>query len=52
MHPIGVDIQRVSKKDDILPLATPVVGVSGKVYNELPIPAGTFTIISTIGHNL
>ena len=52
VHPPAVDIRRVSEKDDVVPLATPVVGVSGKVYNELLIPAGTIANISTIGHNL
>ena len=52
VHPPAVDIRRVSEKDDVVPPATPVIGISGKVYNELLIPAGTIANISTIGHNL
>lgn len=43
---------RVPKKDDVLPLSKPVVGISGKVYNELYVPAGTSVTISTVGYNL
>ena len=47
-----IEIQREPKKDDILPLSEPIVGVSGKVYKELHVPAGTPTFISTTGYNL
>ena len=52
VHPVAIEIPRVPKKDDVLPLSKPLVGVSGKVYNELPVPAGTATFISTVGYNL
>ena len=52
MHPVVNDMARVATKDDILPLAKPIVGVSGKVYNEIPVPAGTTTVVSIIGYNL
>ena len=52
VHPIVIDLRRVAMKDDFLPLAKPVVGVSGKVYDELPVPAGTVTTISLMGYNL
>jgi hypothetical protein len=52
MYPVGVAVRRVAKKDNILPLAKPIVGVSGKVYNELFVPAGTATYSSTVGYNL
>jgi len=42
----------VPGKDDVVPLSKPVVGISGKVYNELPVPAGTQMFISTVGYNL
>jgi len=51
-HPAVLDIQREPTKDDVLPLSKPIVGVSGKVYRELPVPAGTFMYISTAGYNL
>ena len=47
-----VEVPRVAEKDDVLPLSKPIVGVSGKVYTELPIAAGTFLAISTVGYNL
>ena len=52
VHPIASEIPRVPKKDMILPLATPIVGISGKIYKELPIPAGTFLSVSILGYNL
>jgi hypothetical protein len=42
----------VAQKNDVLPLSKPVVGISGKVYKELPIPAGTPMFASTVGHSL
>lgn len=52
LYPTGIELIRVPNKDDILPLSKPIVGVSGKVYKELPIPAGTGVMISTIGYNM
>ena len=52
MYPIAVAIRRVAKKNNILPLAKPIVGISGKVYNELLVPAGTATYVSTLGYHL
>jgi hypothetical protein len=43
---------RVPKEDFFVPLAAPIVGISGRVYKELPIPAGTFINISILGYNL
>jgi len=50
--PPASDIPRVTTKDDILPLSKPIVGVSGKVYNEVPVPAGTLVFLSIIGYGL
>jgi hypothetical protein len=36
-----IEVWLTPKEDDVLPLSKPVVGLSGKVYKELPIPAGT-----------
>jgi len=52
VHPIGIEITRTATKDDVLPLTKPVVGISGKVYKELPVSAGTPVFISTVGYNL
>ena len=43
---------RTPIQDDILPLTKPIVGTSGKVYTELPIPKGTVIAISMFGYNL
>jgi len=51
-HPIAIEVARMPIEDDILPLTKPVVGTSGKVYTELPIPKGTPITISAIGYNL
>jgi len=39
-------------EDDVLPLTKPVVGTSGKVYTELPVPKGTPVTVSVIGYHL
>jgi len=52
VYPIVTQIPRVATEDNVLPLTKPIVGVSGKVYTNLPVPAGTHTFISTIGYNL
>jgi len=52
VHPVAIEIFREAAKDDVLPLTKPIVGISGKVHNELPIPAGTPVYISTVGYNL
>jgi len=52
MHPIAIDIpMRVSRTDDVLPLKKPITGLSGKVYKELPLPAGTPIVVSIFGYN-
>ena len=52
IHPIAVEITRAPMEDDVLPLTKPIVGTSGKVYNELPVPKGTRVDISTAGYHL
>ena len=52
VNPAGFEVRRAAKKDDVLPLSKPIVGVSGKVYNELFVPAGTMAFVSTIGYNM
>jgi len=52
LHPVGIEIIRAATKDDILPLTKPVMGISGNVHKELPVPAGTYVSISTVGYNL
>lgn len=52
IHPVIIDVARVASDDDIMPLSTPIVGASGKVYNKLAIPRGTVVVVSPFGHNL
>ena len=52
VYPALLEVQRMPNKDDVLPLSKPIVGISGKVYKELSIPAGTLISISTVGYNL
>ena len=52
IHPIIIEVVRAPIEDDVLPLTKPIVGTSGKVYTELPIPKGTPVGISTIGYNM
>jgi len=52
IHPVVVEVVRAPTQDDILPLTKPIVGTSGRVYTELPIPKGTPVTISTAGYNL
>ena len=52
VHPISVEVSRTPIQDDIMPLSKPVVGSSGKVYAELPVPKGTPISISMLGYNL
>ena len=42
----------MATKYDFLPLAKPIVGVSGKVYDQLPVPVGTTTAVSLMGYNM
>lgn len=52
MHPIAADIpMRISRAADCLPLTKPIIGLSGRLYHELPIPAGTSIVISAFGYN-
>jgi len=52
IHPAVLDMQRVAVGDNVLPLTKPIVGVSGKVYKELPVPTGTLVFLSIAGYNL
>ena len=51
IDPVAVEIVREPIEDDVLPLTKPIVGTSGRVYAELPIPKGTPITISMIGYN-
>jgi len=52
IHSPVSEIARVTSHDDIIPLSKAVVGVSGKVYNELAVSKGTPVTVSLFGYNL
>ena len=52
IHPAVLEMARVPIQDDVLPLTKPIVGTSGRVYTELPVPKGTNVTISVAGYNL
>ena len=52
VYPSASELLRTPQKDVVLPLSKPIVGVSGKVHEELHIPAGTVIAISPLGYNL
>lgn len=52
VHPPVIDILRITSDHDVIPLSKPVVGNSGKEYNELAVPKGTVVGISPYGYNL
>ena len=39
-------------EDDLLPLSKPIVGTSGRVYADLPVPKGTMVTLSAFGYNM
>ena len=52
IHPAVLETVRVPMQDDVLPLSKPIVGTSGRVYTELPVPKGTHITVSATGYNL
>ena len=51
VHTSITDIIRQASEDNMLPLSTPIIGTSGKVYRELHVPKGTLVHVSTFGYN-
>ena len=49
-HPLVYNIWRVARKDDVVPLSVPVVGVDGKTMHEIPISAGQAVIVSVCAY--
>ena len=52
IHPIIVEVMREPIEDDLLPLSKPIVGTSGRVYTDLPVPKGTMVTLSAFGYNM
>ena len=51
MHPIITYLPRVATKDDVLPLAYPVVTTTGETLSEIPIRKGQIVYTSLIAYN-
>jgi len=52
VHPIIIEVMREPIEDDLLPLSKPIVGTSGRVYAQLPVPKGTMVTLSAFGYNM
>jgi len=51
-HAPVIEIERVAREDQVLPLTRPMVGRSGKLHQSLPIPKGTIVNVSCWGYNM
>ena len=49
-HPIATGLPRVAVKDDVLPLAHPIVSTTGETISEIPIKAGQVLYASFAGY--
>ncbi|EED77278.1 predicted protein, partial [Postia placenta Mad-698-R] len=45
-------LRLVPRKDSVLPLSEPVVGLDGSIIKDVPVPKGTEIIIGTLGSNV
>ncbi|PIL34065.1 cytochrome P450 [Ganoderma sinense ZZ0214-1] len=50
LHPIALGLPRVAVKDDVIPLARPVVSTTGETVTEVPVKAGQVVYASFIGY--
>ena len=50
LHPIVVGLPRVAVKDDVIPLAHPIVSTTGEQIAEVPIKAGQVFYASFVGY--
>ncbi|CAG7846424.1 SubName: Full=Related to Cytochrome P450 {ECO:0000313/EMBL:CCA66956.1} [Serendipita indica DSM 11827] len=51
LFPPSARNEKVAEKDDILPLATPIVGTDGRLIHEIPIKAGQVIHIPVVAVN-
>ncbi|KAI1792304.1 cytochrome P450 [Ganoderma leucocontextum] len=49
-HPIALGLPRVAVKDDVIPLARPVVSTTGETISEIPVKAGQLFYASFAGY--
>nr|VWO99056.1 FAD-binding FR-type domain-containing protein [Ganoderma boninense] len=50
LHPIAYGLPRVAVKDDVIPLAYPIVSTTGETISEIPIKAGQVVYSSFAGY--
>ncbi|PIL27013.1 cytochrome P450 [Ganoderma sinense ZZ0214-1] len=50
LHPIAYGLPRVAVKDDVIPLAYPIVSATGETVSEIPIKAGQVVYSSFAGY--
>ncbi|KAI0036665.1 cytochrome P450 [Vararia minispora EC-137] len=51
LHPIVWHLKRAASQDDVIPLAVPVVGKSGKMITEIPVKKGQLIDLSVAAYN-
>ncbi|KAM5543135.1 hypothetical protein V8D89_003009 [Ganoderma adspersum] len=49
-HPPGLGLPRVAVKDDVIPLASPIVSTTGETISQIPIKAGQVFFASFAGY--
>lgn len=52
VHPPATLLVRVPRKDSILPLSEPVIGLDGTIIKDVPVPEGTEIVIGVFGSNV
>ena len=50
LHPIATGLPRVAVKDDVIPLAHPIVSTTGETISEIPVKAGQVFYASFAGY--
>ncbi|KAI0373422.1 PAH-inducible cytochrome P450 monooxygenase PC-PAH 4 [Pilatotrama ljubarskyi] len=51
VHPIATGLHRVAAKDDVLPLAYPIISASGETITEIPVSKGQVILTSFATYN-
>ncbi|KAJ3814545.1 cytochrome P450 [Lentinula aff. lateritia] len=50
-HPIALHLFRTANEDDVIPLSKPIVGKTGQLITEIPVPKGTRIVGSCSAYN-
>lgn len=51
MYPIVANLSRVASRDDVLPLAKPIVGVNGEQLTSIPVRKGQLIVMAMSRYN-